>query len=131
MSGRILISQIDLIIGRRIRERRQSIGLTQQELADRVGLTYQQVHKYEFGSNRVSCGRIVIIAEALGVQAAYFFDNLAAGAKLAEPRPTEGSRAKMRLAARIVALEPAVVNALSEVLDAIEYGRNAKADSNG
>ena len=52
------------------------LGLTQQQLADLIGVTYQQAHKYERGINRVSAGRLYEVAQVLGVPVSYFFDGL-------------------------------------------------------
>jgi transcriptional regulator with XRE-family HTH domain len=51
-------------------------GLTQQALADLIGVTYQQAHKYENGVNRISAGRLYMIARVLGVDVGYFFEGL-------------------------------------------------------
>ena len=67
---------IDRHVGARIRERRIMLGLTQQQLADLIGVTYQQAHKYERGINRVSAGRLYEIAQVLSVPVGYFFDGL-------------------------------------------------------
>src|SRR6185437_9697247 len=64
---------IDRHVGARIRERRIMLGLTQQQLADLIGVTYQQAHKYERGINRVSAGRLFEIARVLSVPVSYFF----------------------------------------------------------
>jgi transcriptional regulator with XRE-family HTH domain len=55
------------------------LGLTQQQLADLIGVTYQQAHKYERGINRVSAGRLFEVAQVLGVPVSYFFDGLEQG----------------------------------------------------
>ena len=52
------------------------LGLTQQQMAELIGVTYQQAHKYEKGVNRVSAGRLYHIAQALGVEVGYFFEGL-------------------------------------------------------
>jgi transcriptional regulator with XRE-family HTH domain len=52
------------------------LGLTQHQLADLIGVTYQQAHKYERGINRVAAGRLYSIAQALGVEVSYFFEAL-------------------------------------------------------
>jgi len=52
------------------------LGLTQQQLADLIGVTYQQAHKYERGINRVSAGRLFEIAQVLSVPVGYFFGGL-------------------------------------------------------
>src|SRR5438094_10519743 len=67
---------IDRHVGARIRERRIMLGLTQQQLADLIGVTYQQAHKYERGINRVSAGRLFEVAQVLSVPIGYFFDGL-------------------------------------------------------
>ena len=67
---------IDRHVGARIRERRIMLGLTQQQLADLIGVTYQQAHKYERGINRVSAGRLFEIARVLSVPVSYVFDGL-------------------------------------------------------
>ena len=67
---------IDQHIGARLRQRRVMNGLTQQALADLIGVTYQQAHKYENGVNRIAAGRLYTIAQALGVDAGYFFEGL-------------------------------------------------------
>jgi transcriptional regulator with XRE-family HTH domain len=67
---------IDRHVGARVRERRIMLGLTQQQLADLIGVTYQQAHKYERAINRVSAGRLFEIAHVLNVPVSYFFDGL-------------------------------------------------------
>jgi transcriptional regulator with XRE-family HTH domain len=78
---------IDKHVGARIRERRIMLGLTQQQLADLIGVTYQQAHKYERGINRVSAGRLFEIARVLTVPVSYFFEGLdAQTGRSASPR---------------------------------------------
>jgi transcriptional regulator with XRE-family HTH domain len=67
---------IDRHVGARVRERRIMLGFTQQQLADLIGVTYQQAHKYERGINRVSAGRLFEIAHVLNVPVNYFFEGL-------------------------------------------------------
>ena len=67
---------IDDHVGGRIRERRIMLGLTQQQLAEMIGVTYQQAHKYERGINRVSAGRLFEIARALSAPITYFFEGI-------------------------------------------------------
>ncbi len=66
----------DRHVGNRIRERRIMLGLSQQQMADMIGVTYQQAHKYERGINRISAGRLYEIARVLAVPVAYFFEDL-------------------------------------------------------
>lgn len=70
---------IEHYVGQRIRQRRTMLGLTQQQLADLIGITYQQAHKYERGINRVSAGRLYEMATVLNVDVGYFFDGLESG----------------------------------------------------
>src|ERR1700674_279925 len=67
---------IDDHVGGRIRERRIMLGLTQQQLAEMIGVTYQQAHKYERGINRVSAGRLFDIARALSAPITYFYEGI-------------------------------------------------------
>lgn len=66
----------DRHVGSRIRERRVMLGLSQQQLASMIGVTYQQAHKYERGLNRISAGRLFQIAHVLGLPVAWFFEGL-------------------------------------------------------
>lgn len=70
-------AEVDLHVGRRIRQRRAALGITQQTLAAALGLTFQQVQKYERGSNRVSASKLYLIAETLNAPISYFFEGLA------------------------------------------------------
>ena len=67
---------IDVHVGSRIRMRRLLLGMNQETLANALGLTFQQVQKYEGGANRVSASRLSAMAEILGVPISYFFGNL-------------------------------------------------------
>jgi transcriptional regulator with XRE-family HTH domain len=67
---------IDQHVGERIRARRAELGLTQEQLAQALQVSYQQVQKYETGANRISAGRIFEIARKLGVDVSYFFEDL-------------------------------------------------------
>ena len=70
------IEQIDQIIGNRIYSLRIENGFARQQLAKAIGVTHQQLQKYEKGSNRISVGRLVLIAKALNKNVAYFYENL-------------------------------------------------------
>jgi transcriptional regulator with XRE-family HTH domain len=66
---------IDVEVGQRIRIQRLAAGLSQSELAERIGVTFQQVQKYEKGMNRVGAGRLTQIARVLNVPVGSFFDG--------------------------------------------------------
>lgn len=70
---------VDIHVGKRIRHRRWMIGMTQQQLGDKVGIKFQQIQKYETGMNRVSASRLWDIADTLGVTISFFFEGLSEG----------------------------------------------------
>ncbi|MDO5603529.1 MAG: helix-turn-helix transcriptional regulator [Paracoccus sp. (in: a-proteobacteria)] len=71
--------EVDVHVGTRIRHRRWLIGMTQQQLADQVGIKFQQIQKYETGANRVSASRLWDIGKALDVPVSFFFEGLSEG----------------------------------------------------
>lgn len=77
---------VDVHVGKRVRHRRWLIGMTQQQLAEQVGIKFQQIQKYETGANRVSASRLWDIAEALEVPVSFFFEGLE------ENEKTEGKK---------------------------------------
>jgi transcriptional regulator with XRE-family HTH domain len=97
--GRGTAQDVDRHVGARMRERRTMLGLTRQQVAELVGVTCQQAHKYETGANRIAVGRLHQIARALGVEPGFFFEGLGSG-RAAEPR----QRVMLELARDFVAL---------------------------
>ncbi|MEM9738771.1 MAG: helix-turn-helix transcriptional regulator [Pseudomonadota bacterium] len=75
MSESKLPSDIDRIVGQRVRWRRRELKLTQEKLGDLLDLTFQQVQKYEKGVNRISAGRLYEVASVLDVPVTYFYDG--------------------------------------------------------
>lgn len=71
--------KVDKTIGTKIHELRISMGLSRQQLAAKIGVTHQQLQKYEKGTNRISAGRLMAIAKSLGKTVSYFFDNAEEG----------------------------------------------------
>mgnify|MGYP006131868019 CR=1 FL=1 len=67
---------VDLHVGKRIRHRRWLVGITQQQLAEKVGIKFQQIQKYETGANRVSASRLWDISETLNVSISFFFEGI-------------------------------------------------------
>jgi len=111
---------VDRHVGARVRERRIMLGLTQQQLADLICVTYQQAHKYERAINRVSAGRLFEIAQVLSVPVSFFFDGLEQGDdRVASPRermclelarnfaqiPNERHQEALSLLARVLAAD--------------------------
>ena len=89
-------SDVDAHVGRRVRERRKEIGLSQGKLGSAIGIIFQQIQKYEIGLNRVAAGRLWDMAKALEVDVGYFFEGIERRAKRkAKPRKsTTAAKAK-------------------------------------
>ena len=94
-AGRARAQDADRHVGARMRERRIMLGLTQQQMAELIGVTYQQAHKYEKGINRVSAGRLYRIAQALGAEVSYFYEGVQSGRG---PVPSPSQRMLLDLA---------------------------------
>jgi transcriptional regulator with XRE-family HTH domain len=67
---------VDVHVGKRVRHRRWMLGMTQQQLGERVGIKFQQIQKYETGANRISASRLWDIATALETPVHHFFEGL-------------------------------------------------------
>jgi transcriptional regulator with XRE-family HTH domain len=67
---------VDLNIGQRVRHRRWLTGMTQQQLADAIGIRFQQIQKYESGANRISASRLWSIAQAMNVPISFFYGGM-------------------------------------------------------
>jgi transcriptional regulator with XRE-family HTH domain len=80
---------VDAHIGQKMRTRRTLLGLSQTELADAAGISFQQVQKYENGKNRVGASRLQQFSQALGVPPSYFFEGAPTVGKK-QPAPEEG-----------------------------------------
>jgi len=78
MASKGFPNPIDVHVGARIRLRRTLLGISQMALAETIGLTFQQVQKYEKGMNRVSSSRLLDVANALDVSISYFFEEMSA-----------------------------------------------------
>ena len=118
-AGRPRAQDADRRIAARVRQRRIMLGLTQQELAAKVGITCQQAHKYETGANRISAGRLVALAHALGVEPGHFFEG-AEDAPAAPPAPAQ--RLLLELARSFAALPRRQQEALCELARALAGG---------
>ena len=96
------IHKTDIHIGRRLRERRVSLGMSQSELAEKLGVSFQQVQKYESGANRISGSRLWDICTVLGIPVGYFFEGLD-GAPEEETKPLD--RQSLELARAVGSIE--------------------------
>ena len=68
-------NEMDVHVGQRLKVRRALLGLSQEKLAEAIGLTFQQIQKYERGTNRVSAGRLFDLSKVLDVPISYFFEQ--------------------------------------------------------
>ena len=122
--GRSLTRGIDHHIAARVRERRTVLGLTSQQVAEVLGITYQQLYKYEKGVNRISAGRLHALARALGVDIGYFYEGLGSG----EPaRPTAQQRRMIELARSFAVLPRRQQEALAALARALAGVEEAAA----
>ena len=76
---------IDVYVGSRVRRRRTLLGLNQTQLGEKLGITFQQVQKYENGANRISASRLYQMTRILDVPVSFFFDGLVEGASMWSP----------------------------------------------
>lgn len=106
---------VDVHVGNRVRIRRRTLSLSQTALADAVGITFQQIQKYENGKNRISSSRLQQIAHVLGVSVSFFFEEL--------PDRSKASNAKIGVASANFALKFA---ASSEGLSLAKAFQNIK-----
>jgi transcriptional regulator with XRE-family HTH domain len=86
-----MTNEIDRHLGKRLRQRRRTLGLTQQQIAEAVGVRFQQIQKYECGANRISAARLWLLAKALEAPVGAFFDGLSD-----EPETAEDEQAARR-----------------------------------
>ncbi len=104
---------VDAHVGKRIRHRRWMMGMTQQQLADKVGIKFQQIQKYETGMNRVSASRLWDVADTLGVEISFFFEGLKGGEA---PLNGDLSQAALKFARDFESLNEAQQHAISQVM---------------
>lgn len=97
------VQEVDRHVGARMRDRRIMLGLTQQQLAELIGVTYQQAHKYEKGINRMAAGRLYKVAQVLGTEVSYFFEGLQGGGTF---RATPQQRLLLELAKNFIGSRP-------------------------
>lgn len=99
---------IDVLVGRRVAERRLALRYNQSDLGRALDLTFQQIQKYEKGTNRISASKLWLIAQFLGVDLAYFFEGLPTDGTAPAPRSVEEGTAPTRhsveISSRVVEL---------------------------
>ena len=85
---------IDRYVGSRLRVRRLGLGMSQTKLGQAIGVTFQQVQKYENGANRVGASNLYKMAKAFGVDVGFFYDGMPQGAAKGKGKGTRGRRAQ-------------------------------------
>lgn len=108
---------VDLHVGRRVRVRRVLCGLSQTQLADQLGLTFQQLQKYESGANRISASKLWLLSQLLDVPVQWFFDGLEDPAGAGDDMPTR--REQLELARSLALLTPAVKSHFIKAIHAV------------
>ena len=109
------IQETDRHVGLRIRQRRMQLNISQEKLGEAVGVTFQQMQKYEKAKNRVSASRLHQIATVLGVPVAYFFEGLETASGGTDPEvASQAAVLATRSGGEAVRLWPAVVAAGAE-----------------
>lgn len=81
---------VDVHVGKRLRLRRTMLGLSQEKLGEAIGLTFQQVQKYERGTNRIGCSRLFDLSRVLDVDISYFFDEMPRDVANSSPARRQG-----------------------------------------
>lgn len=105
-------SEVDRLVGDRIRRRRILMGLTQDQLGETLGISYQQIQKYETGANRVSAGRLYLIGECLEVSPGWFFDPVKSDASSDDFNELGSSRLLMEFVRSFARVEDERVKSL-------------------
>ena len=84
------IGPIDVHVGARVRQRRALLGMTQTNLSDAIGVSYQQMQKYERGGNRISASRLFDLSRVLDVRVQFFFDDMPNAVATSSPAQGDG-----------------------------------------
>jgi transcriptional regulator with XRE-family HTH domain len=117
-------SSVDVAVGRNVRIWRMAKGLSQAQLASRLGITFQQVQKYEVGANRIGTGRLVKLAGILGVPIAALFEGTGAADPSRSPLALVADARAFRLAHAFAAIEKStlrlsIVNLVEKIAIAV------------
>ena len=126
------VQDADRHVGMRLRERRMTLGMSLQQLADLIGVTYQQAHKYEKGVNRLAAGQLWRMAQGLEVEVDYFFAGLGSQPAL---KPTRRQLLLLKLTRSFLAIpDPrrrAALGDLARALATPKRNRRASARRRG
>jgi transcriptional regulator with XRE-family HTH domain len=126
----------DIMVGARVRHARIEAGLSQGALAEQLGVSFQQVQKYENGSNRISASRLVQIADTLGVSATSFLQGLGQHHDAGAPQSSAGANGAEELMALYSTLPPSMREAVVQLARSLADGlarpkRGARSNERG
>ena len=121
------VNPVDVYVGGRVRLRRTLLGMSQEKLADQLGITFQQVQKYENGTNRVGASRLYDISSALNVAVDFFFEGVTGkvkASKVAESGPSMDTLLKSKETVELVKAfhtikDPAIRKKMLEMIKAV------------
>lgn len=128
-----LAKRVDQYVGERVRQRRTLLGLTQEQLAAALDISYQQIQKYETGANRISAGRLYEIAQELDTEVSYFFDGMEIDGEAGHMPHGGRNRTTIELVRNFSEIEdPIVRNAISALVRSLSDRRehDGAADHN-
>jgi len=115
--------KVDLMIGMKIHELRISMGFSRQQLAAKIGVTHQQLQKYEKGTNRISAGRLAMIAKALKKPVSFFFEEMAGGEE--DILPTQHQRMCIEVSRNFLRINnPMYQNAINLLVRTLAEGHS-------
>ena len=127
------VHPIDQMVGQRVRLARIERGMSQTELATKVGITFQQIQKYERGTNRVSASRLFDIARVLKLEVAWFFKDPPADVahvlKAEELNLPVFSRVEIRALKKLAGLNPQVRRGLFAIIDALDGSQETESST--
>ena len=121
-----MANPIDLIVGRNVREKRTRAGMGQEELGAAIGVTFQQVQKYERGLNRMGASRLVQIANAIGIPVIELFHGVSDVLPAAKSRPANDIRREQKMVDQYNQMPDEIQKAVSELVKALVIGLGQK-----
>ena len=123
-NGARLAKRVDQHVGERVRQRRTLLGLTQEQLAAALDISYQQIQKYETGANRISAGRLYEIAQELDTDVSAFFDGIEPGTEATQMPHGGRNRTTIELVRNFSEIgDPIVRNAVSSLVRSLNDKR--------
>lgn len=124
-NGARLAKKVDRHVGERVRQRRTLLGLTQEQLAAALEISYQQIQKYETGANRISAGRLFEIAQKLDTDIGFFFEGLTPDEETASLPHGGRNRTTIELVRNFNEIgDPIVRNAVSSLVRSLNDRRS-------